>query len=105
MKLKQQSRVSQKRKVQDLNASAKFFQTFKEELITTLLKLFYEIEREGKLHNTLYEASITPIPKLDKDTVKGVLQSNLFNELKCKNPQENVGKMNSTAYQKDHTPM
>jgi hypothetical protein len=38
--------------------------------LPTLLKLFHEIEREGKLPNTFYEASITLIPKTDKDTSK-----------------------------------
>jgi hypothetical protein len=43
--------------------SAEYYHTFKEELIPTLLKLFHEIEREGTLPNSFFEASVTHIPK------------------------------------------
>ena len=39
-------------------------------IILILLKLFQKIEEKGKLPNTFYEASITLIPKPDKDTTK-----------------------------------
>jgi hypothetical protein len=38
--------------------SAEFHQIIKEELIATFLKLLHEIEREGTLRNSFYEASI-----------------------------------------------
>jgi hypothetical protein len=50
--------------------SAEFCQAFKEELILTLLKLFHKIEREGKMPNSFYEASIALIPKSGKDNSK-----------------------------------
>uniref|UniRef100_A0A9L0TS66 Reverse transcriptase domain-containing protein n=2 Tax=Equus caballus TaxID=9796 RepID=A0A9L0TS66_HORSE len=49
--------------------AGEFYQTFKA-LMHTLLKLFQNIEEERTLPNSFYEASITLIPKPDKDTTK-----------------------------------
>ena len=50
--------------------TGKLYQTFKEEIIPILLKLLKKIGKEGKLPNLFCEASITLIPKPDKDSTK-----------------------------------
>ena len=50
--------------------TAEFYQKFREELTPILLKVFQKIAEEGKLPNSFYEATITLIPKPDKDNTR-----------------------------------
>ena len=50
--------------------TGKFYQKFREELTPILLKCFQKMSEEGKLPNSFYEATITLIPKPDKDTTQ-----------------------------------
>ena len=51
--------------------TGKYYQTSREELTPILLKLFQNIAEGGTLPNSFYEATITLIPKPDKDvTIK-----------------------------------
>ena len=47
-----------------------FYQTFAEELTNSLLKLFQNTTEGGTLPNSFYEATITMIPKPDKDVTR-----------------------------------
>jgi hypothetical protein len=69
MKLKQNCLPKKKSAGPD-RFSTEFYQTFKDKLIPTLLKLFHELEGEGTLPNSFCVASVTLNTKLVKDTPK-----------------------------------
>ena len=52
------------------------------------LKLFQKTAEEGTLPNSFYEATITLIPKPDKDNT----QKENYDEHRCKDPQQNFSK-------------
>ena len=87
--------------------TGEFYQTFREELMPILLKLFQKTAEERILPNSFYEATITPIPKPDKNNTKKEKYRpvSLFitDEHRCKNPQQNFSKQNSATHQKVHT--
>ena len=71
-----------------------------------LPKLFQKFAEEGTRLNSFYKATITLIPKPDKDntnTHKRKLQANITDEHRCKNPQKIFSKHNSATHQKAHT--
>ena len=79
--------------------TGEFYETCREELTPILVKLFQNIAKGGTLPNSFYKATITLIPKPDKDvTKKRKLQANITDEHRCKNPQQNTSKQNPTAH-------
>ena len=50
--------------------TGEFYQTFREEIMLIVLKLFKKMAEEGTLTDSFYETTITLIPKPDKDNTK-----------------------------------
>ena len=72
--------------------TGEFYPKFREELTPILLKLFQEIAG-GKLPNSFYEATITLIPKPDKDATKKKTEANITDEHRSKNPKQNSSRI------------
>ena len=50
--------------------TAEFYQTYKDELVRFLLKLFQTIQKEGMIPKSIYETNIILIPKPGRDSTK-----------------------------------
>ena len=66
--------------------TAEFYQTYKEDLVPFLLKLFHTIQKEGLLPTSFYETNIILIPKPGKKQLKRKFQDNIHDEHGCKDP-------------------
>ena len=86
--------------------TGEFHETFREEIMPILLKLFQIIPDEGILPNSFYEATITLItnPRQRQHTKPPKLQANITDEHRCKSLEQNFSKQNSATHQEAHTP-
>ena len=72
--------------------TGEFYESFKEDFTSILLKLLQHVAEEEVSQNSLYEISII-ITKLDKDVTK-IHKANITDKCIYKNSQQNISKQN-----------
>ena len=84
--------------------TAKFYQTFRKELMSILLKLSKNC-RGSSIFKLILQGHVHPDTKTrQRQHKKRKLQANITDEHRCKNLQQNFSKQNSATHKKAHTP-
>ena len=85
--------------------TGEFCQTFRDELMLILLKLFQKYCRGRNTFKLILRGQRHPdVNTRQRQHKKRKLRANITDKHRCKNPQQNFSKQNSAKHQKAHTP-